>query len=129
MVRMYNWNELPRETVRKGIERCGFRGENVLVVMNWVEPNIAVNPHKHTFEQLVFCIQGRFNYYVGDELFLMTASSMLRVPPNTLHYAEPIGDEVALNLDIFAPMREDYKHLVEYQGPEFGQNPTLAVSV
>jgi mannose-6-phosphate isomerase-like protein (cupin superfamily) len=89
----------------------------------------CVPEHKHTFEQLVFCIQGRFNFYVDDELFLMTAGSMLRVPPNTLHYTEPIGDEVALNLDIFAPMREDYKHLVEYQDPEFGQNPTPAASV
>ena len=32
MTAMYNWNELPRETVRKGIERAGFRGENVTIV-------------------------------------------------------------------------------------------------
>jgi len=44
---------------------------------------------------------------------------MLRVPPNTLHYVEPIGGEVALNLDVFAPIRDDYRHLVDYQRPEF----------
>ena len=52
MTQMYNWNDLPREIVRKGIERCGFRGEEVIVVMNWVAPSITVNPHRHTFEQL-----------------------------------------------------------------------------
>ena len=119
MTQMYNWNDLPREVVRKGIERCGFRGEDVVAVMNWVAPSITVNPHRHTFEQLAFCITGRFNYHVGDEVFLMTPGSMLRVPPNTTHYVEPLGDEVALNLDIFAPIRRDYAHLVEYQAREF----------
>jgi hypothetical protein len=37
------------------------------------------------------------------------------VPPNVVHYAEPVGDEVCLNLDVFAPVRADYLHLVDYQ--------------
>jgi quercetin dioxygenase-like cupin family protein len=120
MAKAFNWNELPRELVRKGVERCGFRGQDVVVVMNWVEPDMAVSPHQHTFEQLALCIQGQFNYHVGDEVFLMTPGSMLRVPPNTMHYLEPVGQEVALNLDIFAPPRADYMHLVKYQEAEFG---------
>ena len=36
-----------------------------------------------------------------------------------MHYGEPIGDEPALNLDIFSPIREDYRHLVEYQETDF----------
>jgi quercetin dioxygenase-like cupin family protein len=116
---MHNWNTLPRELVRKGIERCGFRGEDVVVVMNWVDSDIQVNPHSHAFEQLAICIQGKFNYHVGEQVFEMTPGSMLRVPPNTMHYVEPTGDEVALNLDIFAPLRDDYSHLVAYQAAEF----------
>ena len=96
---MVNWNTLEREFVRKGIERVGFRGENVIMVMNWVEPNIQVNPHQHDFEQLV-----------------------IRVPPHTIHYAEPVGDEVALNLDVFAPIRDDYAHLVKYQEADFAEH-------
>ncbi|HUU34299.1 MAG TPA: cupin domain-containing protein [Vicinamibacterales bacterium] len=119
MTAMYNWNDLPREVVRKGIERCGFRGEDVTVVMNWIAPDITVNPHQHDFEQLALCIQGTFNYHVGGQVFLMTPGSMLRVPPRTMHYVEPIGTETALNLDIFAPLRDDYQHLVHYQAAEF----------
>lgn len=119
MTSMYNWNTLPREFVREGIERCGFRGEQVVTVFNWVSPDIKVNPHSHPFEQLAICLQGTFNYHVGGQVFEMTPGSMLRVPPNTVHYVEPTGDEVALNLDIFAPLRDDYRHLVEYQAAEF----------
>lgn len=122
MTKSYNWNELPKEFVRKGIERCGFRGDNVIAVMNWIEPNITVNPHMHDFEQLVFCIEGRFNYHVDGEIHLMTPGSMLRVPAHTLHHVEPLGDQVALNLDVFAPVRPDYLHLVEYQGDLFASD-------
>ncbi len=119
MVSMFNWNELQREMVRKGIERAGFRGENVILVMNWIAPDIAPNPHMHDFEQLALCIEGQFNYHVGEEVFRMTPGSMLRVPPHTLHYVEPTAKEVALNLDIFSPFREDYQHLVGYQAADF----------
>jgi hypothetical protein len=40
---------------------------------------------------------------------------MVRVPPDVVHYAVPVGDEVCLNIDVFAPAREDYLHLVKYQ--------------
>jgi quercetin dioxygenase-like cupin family protein len=116
---LYNWNTLPREFVRQGVERCGFRGENVICVMNWVSPGMQIRPHSHTFEQLVVIVEGRVNYHVGDQVFECGPGSMLRVPPNVVHYVEPLGDQVALNLDIFAPIRDDYKHLVEYQVAEF----------
>jgi quercetin dioxygenase-like cupin family protein len=119
MTQMVDWNSLPKEWVREGVERCGFRGENVILVMNWIAPHIKVNPHKHAFEQLAICIQGKFNYHVGDEVHVMTPGCMLRVPPGVMHYVEPIGEETALNLDVFAPIRDDYKHLVEYQAGEF----------
>src|SRR5687767_9432109 len=119
MTRSYNWNDLPREVVREGIERCGFRGEDVMVVLNWIEPGIKLNPHSHDFEQLAFCVSGHFYYHVGDESFEMTPGSMVRVPPHATHYAEPIGEEVSLNLDIFCPLRPDYMHLVAYQADEF----------
>jgi quercetin dioxygenase-like cupin family protein len=116
---MYNWNTLPREEVRKGVSRVGFRGDDVTLVMNFAEPGLQVRPHSHTFEQLVVCVSGRMNYHVGDEVFEMTPGSMLRVPPHVMHYAEVIGEETVLNLDVFSPRRADYEHLVEYQSGEF----------
>ena len=91
---MYNWNELQKDSPRHGIERVAFRGDNAMVVLNWIKPDMQPGPHSHPFEQLV---------------------PMVRVPPNVVHYAEPVGDEVCLNLDVFAPVRSDYLHLVNYQ--------------
>jgi hypothetical protein len=30
---LHNWNDLARDVVRKGVERVGFRGENVICVI------------------------------------------------------------------------------------------------
>jgi hypothetical protein len=30
------------------------------------------------------------------------------------HYIEPIGDETVENIDVFAPARSDYLHLLEW---------------
>jgi len=109
------WDELPKEAVRPGVERAGFRGDNVLLVMNWLQPGMQTNPHRHPFEQIVYVVQGRMRFVVGDEVVEAGPGSVIRVPPDVLHYGEPIGDDPVLNLDVFAPFREDYRHLVEHQ--------------
>lgn len=119
LANLYNWNDLPRETVRKGVERVGFRGDNALCVMNWLSPGMDTNPHVHDFEQMVIIVQGRVRFHIGDEVVEGGPGSMIRIPPHVVHYAEPVGDEVVLNLDVFAPIRPDYLHLVEHQAHEF----------
>lgn len=118
---LYNWNDLPREVVRKGVERVGFRGDQSICVMNWLTPGMDVFPHKHPFEQLVLIVQGRVRFHVGDEVLEGGPGTMIRIPPDVMHYAEPIGDEVVMNLDIFAPIREDYLHMVQYQQDTFSK--------
>ena len=114
-VTLYNWNELDKDSPRRGIERVAFRGDNAMVVLNWIKPDMQPGPHSHPFEQLVLILQGRTRLHVGDEVLECGPGSMVRVPPNVVHYAEPVGDEVCLNLDVFAPVRSDYLHLVNYQ--------------
>ncbi len=116
---LYNWNDLPNEVVRKGVSRAGFRGDDVLLVMNKIEPGMDINPHSHPFEQVVYIVEGRVKFYVGDEEMEAGPGSLIRIPPDVVHYAEPIGDEPTLNLDVFAPIRDDYRHLVEYQETDF----------
>jgi quercetin dioxygenase-like cupin family protein len=111
----YHWDTLPKEPVRPGVTRAGFRGDDVLMVMNWLQPGMQVNPHRHPFEQLVYIVQGKMRFVVGDEVIEAKAGSVIRIPPDVEHYGEPIGDETVLNLDVFSPIRDDYRHLVEYQ--------------
>lgn len=112
-----HWDELPAEDVRPGVRRAGFRGDDVLLVMNWLQPGMQTRPHRHPFEQIVYVVSGTMRLVVGDEVIEAPAGTVIRVPPDVLHYGEPIGGEPVLNLDVFAPFREDYAHLVRDQQP------------
>ena len=114
---VYRWTSLPRESVRPGVTRTAFRGDNALMVMNWLEPGMEVRPHSHPFEQLAYILSGRVRFTIGDDVVEVGAGEV--VPPDVMHGGEPLGDEVAVNLDVFAPVRDDYRHLTEYQEGDF----------
>lgn len=118
-VNVYKWETLPREEVRKGVSRTAFRGDNALMVMNWLEPGMDVRPHSHPFEQLAYILSGRVRFTIGEEVVEVGPGEVVRIPPDVLHCGEPVGDEVAVNLDVFAPVRNDYRHLTAYQESDF----------
>lgn len=120
--RVYSWDTMPKESVRPGVSRVGFRGDDTLMVMNWLDPGMEVNPHSHPFEQLVYIIQGRMRFIIDDEELEIGAGSVVRIPPGVEHCGEPIGDEQVMNLDVFSPIRDDYRHLVDYQNADFGSD-------
>ena len=113
------WEDLPRFPVRDFVSRSGFRGENVMLVMNWLEPGMEIKIHSHPFEQIACILTGRMLWAVGDEEFEVGAGEVLRVPPDVPHGGKPIGDETVMNLDIFCPIREDYMEIVEHQKADF----------
>jgi len=116
---LYNWDTLAKETVRPGVTRSGFRGDDVLLVMNYLEPGMQVNPHSHPFEQVVYIVKGQMRFHIGDDVVEGGPGSLIRIPPDIKHYGEPIGDETVWNLDVFSPIRKDYLHLVDYQKDAF----------
>ena len=93
--------------------------EEVLLVMNWLEPGMQTNPHSHPIEQAVYIVKGTMRFYIGDNVVEGGAGSLIRIPWDVEHYGEPMVDELVLNLDVFNPLRDDYKHLVDYQSSEF----------
>ena len=117
------WGALPSEHVREFVDRAGFRGENVLLVMNTLKPGMELKPHSHPFEQIACVLSGRMRWLIGGETVEMGPGSVLRVPPDVVHGGMPIGDETVLNLDIFCPIRPDYLHLVDHQAAEFATTP------
>ena len=119
--KLHKWNDLPREFVRRGIERSGIGGENVLCQFGWIEPGAELRPHSHSFEQVVMILEGDCIYHVGGVPHKCRRGSVIRVPPDTEHYIEATGEESVLNLDIFAPVRDDLRYLLDHQKAEWGE--------
>jgi quercetin dioxygenase-like cupin family protein len=108
------WDDIPGETVRPGVHRRGFGTDDVLLVMHDLEPGMELRPHSHPFDQIAVITEGRAVYHVGERRNEVGPGSVLLVPAGVEHYIEPLGEEPVKNLDVFAPCREDYRHLIEW---------------
>jgi quercetin dioxygenase-like cupin family protein len=99
-----------------------FRGTGVAVSYAELHPEMAAGPHSHPWEQIFILLAGRVRLHVEDEVLDLEAGSIVRIPPNAVHYSEPPRPEdgVALNLDIFTPLRPDFMELTRYQTDDFG---------
>jgi quercetin dioxygenase-like cupin family protein len=112
--------ELPREIVDDNLTRTAIRGDNSLITVNWIRPHHPDQPqHSHPFDQISFVLAGAMEFHVGDERFLVKVGEALQIPAEALHTARVVGDETALNVDVFAPLREDYLYLTRHQADAF----------
>lgn len=118
--RAFQLDELVREHVRDGFSRTGIRSDDALTTINWFEPGYtSVGQHSHPFDQLSYVLTGSMRFFVGDDIIDVVAPAVVHIPGNVPHGAEPLGDEKVLNIDVYAPVREDYLPLCEHQ--HFGQ--------
>lgn len=120
-VPMYNWNEIPSRELRRGLIQRIFRGNQVAIGYNLLHPGMTTSPHSHDFEQLFLLLQGRVKLHVGEQVFDCGAGTVIRIPPHTTHWAESPRPEdgVAVNMDVFSPIRPDYYELTKYQTDRF----------
>ena len=87
--------------------------------MNWLKPHHAEQPsHSHPFDQTAFVFEGAMEFDVGDEQFLVKSGEVLHSAGKP-HTARVAGDDVAFNVDVFAPARRDYLYLAEHQADAF----------
>ena len=117
------WEELPSEDVRPGVSRRAVGTPEVMLVMNACRPGMEVRPHSHDFVQIALILSGTAIYNVGDVPNEVGPGSILVIPAGAEHYIEPTGDERVMNLDVFAPAREDYMHLVAWMAEVGGSRP------
>lgn len=113
---LYDWSDLPTFDVVDGMKRAGFRGDDCLLTFNWIDPGLGrLEPHSHPFDQVVLCMAGRMMLEIEGEAMECGAGTIARVPAGAEHTGWALGDEPILNIDVFAPPREDYLYLVDYQ--------------
>ena len=72
-----------------------------------VDAHTNVPMHQHPHEQVTYVLSGRFEFTVGHETTILEPGMVALIPPNTLHGG--ITLTACRVLDIFAPVREDYR--------------------
>lgn len=103
-----NWNAIEWEPVREGMARKTFSGDGATLALHRIEPGHELKPHSHVYEQIVYMLAGRANFHVGGEVHFLEPGGLIAIPSDVVHYIEVVGDEIALELDVFTPKRPEY---------------------
>jgi quercetin dioxygenase-like cupin family protein len=104
---LWNWNEVPVETLQGGIGRQMIVGKRLMVCRLRLPANIVTPAHDHPHEQITLVEQGRVLFDVGTEKRLAKQGDVLHFPPYCWHGATVLDEEVVL-IDIFSPLREEF---------------------
>jgi quercetin dioxygenase-like cupin family protein len=68
-------------------------------------PGHQPRPHAHSHEQIVYIIAGKVRFHLGGAVYVLGAEELLVIPPDVEHWAEVIGDDPVLNIDVLSPRR------------------------
>jgi quercetin dioxygenase-like cupin family protein len=108
---MEYFEELPHATLEQiapGIRRLVFTLEQVMSAYFKIDPGVVIGQHSHPHEQMGMLIQGRMKWRIRDQETILQAPALYRIPSGESHQAEILGNEAAIVLDIFSPIREDF---------------------
>lgn len=108
---------LPRESLADGaLERSAVRTDGALVTFNWIAPgHPEVPPHEHPYDQLSLVFGGEMELELAGRGYRLGDGELLYIPAGVPHTGRVLGETPVLNIDVFAPAREDYLHLADHQ--------------
>ena len=93
----------------EGARTRTFWGERITLSMVEIDANSEVPKHAHPHEQAGMLIEGELEMGVDGEIKHLKPGDMYIIPGGVEHYAK-CGDVAALALDIFSPVREEFKY-------------------
>ena len=91
-----------------GVHIYTTHGEHMMLSLVEFEPHAVVEEHQHPHEQMGLMLEGEAEFIVGSEQRTVRAGEMWRIPGNVPH--KVIAGHLPVKaLDVFYPIREDYK--------------------
>ena len=100
-------NETVKKQLGPGVTLNLAWGEKLMLSVVEFEPGSTVPMHSHPHEQAGIVLEGEFALTIGGETKRVRKGDMYIIPGGVEHGAVT-GQEKAVALDIFHPVREDY---------------------
>jgi unsaturated pyranuronate lyase len=103
---LYQLDQQPVEQISPLVQRQYLVGAQSTFV-KWTVKKGGVFPlHHHANEQVTWITEGRCEVTSQGRKFIMTAGTVMVIPPNTPH--EFVCTEDTVDIDFFAPQRQDW---------------------
>jgi quercetin dioxygenase-like cupin family protein len=72
-----------------------------------LDADTEVPPHQHPHEQVTYVVEGRFDFFIGEERRVLEAGMAALIPGGVTHGGRTLTP--CRVVDVFAPVREDYR--------------------
>ncbi len=105
----YSPDERASKTLFDDISARTFWGEKMLLSLVDLPAHSVVPMHSHPHEQLGYLVKGEVTFTIGGEKRLLKVGDIWVIPGGVEHMVET-GDVDSLAIDVFSPVREDYKY-------------------
>lgn len=105
----YNPQQRPHKDVLPGMRIRTFWGEGHLLSLVDLDADTFLPRHSHPHEQSSFVLSGELEFEIDGEKQLVRAGELIIIPGGVEHQAR-VGPEPAQVLDIFVPIREEFKY-------------------
>lgn len=100
--------ETSRHEIFPGVEIFTAAGDSMMLSLVEFAPRAVVEPHSHSHEQMGMLLEGELTFTIGGQTRTLRPGEMWRIPGGVVHSAVA-GDAPVKALDVFHPVREDYR--------------------
>jgi quercetin dioxygenase-like cupin family protein len=91
-----------------GVEIRAVAGDELMISVVHLEPGAEVLEHSHPHEQMGYLVSGRLEFTIGGITRLLGPGDQWRIPSGVPHRVLAV-DGPALAIDVFHPVRDDYR--------------------
>jgi quercetin dioxygenase-like cupin family protein len=95
--------------LQPGVKARTFWGEQMLIAVVDLEANALLPSHTHPHEQAGVVLEGEVEFIIAGESKLIHPGDLYIVPGGVEHRVK-VGPAPARLLDIFSPVREEFKY-------------------
>ena len=101
-------SECAHHRIFPGVEIFTAAGQELMLSLVEMQPHAVVELHSHPHEQMGLMLEGAAEFFIGEERQWVVAGQMWRIPGGVPHKVIA-GDQPVRALDVFHPVREDYR--------------------
>lgn len=105
----YIEKDMPFEVLEEGKVMRRIKahdGKVMMVEVNFENEAVGYN-HTHEHEQATYCLEGEFEFIIGDESKIIKTGDTVYIPPMIDHGCI-LKTKRGRLLDVFTPQREDF---------------------
>jgi len=84
----------------------GYSG-SLMMVEVYFDNYYVSEEHSHPHEQMTYCLEGEFEFYVGEDIERIYQGDTIYIPSDVSHYCKVLTQKGKL-LDVFTPIRDDF---------------------